>query len=113
MTDDDSRSPIRKNWGEVEPKDVIGIRHRTRPESRALEEAFQDGVSAKALVLLSLPWFISIGVMGVAVLAYFIVHPSPEAFTESVLAIIVFGAGGAGGSMTFNRLYKYKVTHAS
>ena len=48
--------------------------------------------------------------MVVAVPAYFVVHPSPAAFTESVLAIIVFGAGG---SMTFNRLYKYKVTHAS
>ncbi len=112
-TDDDSRSPIRRNWGDVEPSDVMGIRHHARPESRAIEEAFQDGVSAKALVLLSLPWFISIGVMVTAVLVYFLVHPWPGAFTESVLGIIVFGAGGAGGSMTFNRLYKYKVTHAS
>lgn len=90
----------------------MGIQHHTRTGSRPIEEAFQDGVSAKALVLLSLPWFISIGVMVVAVLTYFLVHPWPAAFTESVLAIIVFGAGGAGGSMTFNRLYKYRVTHA-
>ena len=52
------------------------------------------------------------GSMVVAAPACFIVHPSPAAFTESVLAITVFGAGGAGGSMTFNRPYKYKVTHA-
>ena len=76
-------------------------------------EGLVDGASVKILVLLWLPWIISIVVMGVAVLVYFAVHPWPEAFTESVLAIIVFGAGGTGGLMTFNRLYKYKVTKVS
>lgn len=114
MTEDDnSRAAVRPKWGDVQPKPVMKFKHDVPVESRTAEEAFPDGVSAKALVLLSLPWFISIGVMSVAVLVYFWVHPWPDAFTESVLAIIVFGAGGTGGSMTFNRLYKYRVTHGT
>ena len=112
-TDDDSRSPIRKRWGDVKPKDVMGIQRPARQEPRPVGNAFQEGASVKVLLLMSLPWFISIGVMVAAVLTYFWVHDWPAAFTESVLAIIVFGAGGAGGSMSFSRLYKYKVTHAS
>lgn len=108
----DNKAAVNIRWGDVSPKDVVLIEYRARAESRPIEEAFQDGVSAKTLVLLSLPWFVSLAVMGGAVLAYFLVHPEPAAFTESVLAIIVFGAGGAGGSMTFNRLYKDRVTHA-
>ena len=111
--DDDSKAAVRISWGDVAPRDVMGIQHHTQTKPRPIEEAFQDGVSAKALVLLSLPWFVSIGVMVVAVLTYFLVHPWPASFTESVLAIIVFGAGGTGGSMTFNRLYKYRATHTS
>lgn len=109
---DDSKAAVKTTWGDVIPKDVVPIQQPPQAESRPIGDAFQDGVSAKTLVLLSLPWFISTTVMGLAVLAYFLVHPEPAAFTESVLAIIVFGAGGAGGSMTFNRLYKYRITHA-
>lgn len=44
-----------------------------------------------------LPWLFSIGIMTLAVLTYFSVHQWPEAFTETVLGIIVGGTAASGG----------------
>ena len=113
MSADNSKAAVTHRLDIIEPKKVVERPYKPYVESRTIEESLQDGSSVKDIVLSWVPWIISTTVMGVAVLAYFIVNPLPieEAFTESVLAIIVFGAGGAGGSMTFNRLYKYKVTN--
>ena len=64
-------------------------------------------MSARALVLgLHAPWIGSVAIMFVTMVVYFSINPFPAAFTETVLGIIITGTAVAGGSTTFNLMYK-------
>ncbi|MBI1658991.1 MAG: hypothetical protein IS632_09525 [Thaumarchaeota archaeon] len=110
MTTDDSKAAVQ--FDDIEPASVLSMQGHTSGEPQA-RNPNQDGASVRNLMVLWIPWFISLGVMGAAVILYLWVHPWPESFTENVLGIIVAGAVGFGGSMTINRIYKDKVEYGS
>ena len=100
-SDDDGVAGQNRRERTIKPRNIPGVAQDVQRREYSMWEAFTPGVSARTiqmLLVLHVPWIVSTAIMTIAIVIYFLVHPWPAAFTETVLATIVSGTAVASGS---------------
>ena len=110
MTEDDSSRAAVKTNLDLPSHGVLKYTDPPSDEHYAIEESFRDGLSARVFVWLHAPWICSVVIMIMAVSVYFIVHPWPGAFNETVLAIIVGGTTVNSGTTALIIIHNKKTS---
>lgn len=93
----------------IPPKSVIpppNMHNRGEADSKidsdVSNQADTKGSADKGIIQLALTvWLGTIVLVGIVVVAYFVVHPTADAFTETVLGIIIAGVVSCGVGFKF------------
>ena len=87
----------------IKPRDILEYTNQVSPKKITMQTAFESGLTVKAMVWLRLPWLVSTTVMFVSIISYFAIHDwHQEAFTETILGIIIGGSATNAGITILN-----------